>query len=207
MKYKELIEILDSYTSSILGKYPHRYITFDLSLKCNKNLLLMLQEDGYWRFAPNRSASLVGYHQIIAFYICAKDKPRGSGDHVEVHHMDGNTMNNLPSNLVYLSPNDHALCTKFQRRASKLSLKLFASIGKKNNRLFTLFNRQGKPIRNWARFILSVICATVYLSTKWNTKYWDKPITILKSFIKSIERTIRTLFIPLTYETCITSIR
>lgn len=197
MKHKELIEILDSYSSKLLGKYPHRYIVFDLTLKCNQNLLSMLWKDGYWEFAPSRSACLVGYHQIIAFYLCAKDKPNGSGDSVEVHHMDGNTMNNLPSNLVYLSPNDHALCTKYQRRASKLSLKMFARIGERNKRLYTPFNKQGKPIRNWAKFIMAIICATVYLSTQWNTKYWNKPLTILKSFVRTIDNAIRSLFTPL----------
>ena len=195
MIHKELIEILNSYSSSLLGKYPHRYITFDLNLKSNQTLRLMLEEDGYWNFAPLRSKCLVGYHQIVAFYLCAKDKLDGLGNFVEVHHVNGNTLDNSPNNLMYLSPNDHALCTKFQRRASKLSLKLFASIGKKGKRYPTPFNRQGKVIRNWAKFILNVICASVFLTTNWNTKYWDKPITILKSFVSLIERTVKSLFV------------
>ena len=200
MKHKELIQILDAYTSSLLGKYPHRYITFDLDLKANHCLYLMLLKDGYWKFAPSRSMHLVGYHQIVAFYMCAKDKPDGAGDLVEVHHVNGNTLDNSPTNLMYLSPNDHALCTKYQRRASKLSLKLFARIGEKGRRLATPFNKQGRPIRNWAKFMLAVICASVYLTTKWNTRYWDKPLTVVKSFIARIEKVIRSLFIPPLYE-------
>lgn len=193
MQYTELSAILDSYTSVLLGKYPHRYVMFDLTAPYNAALALMLLEDGYWDFAPNRSSRLVGAHQIIAFY-CTQHPAHG-GDAVEVHHVDGNTTNNHPSNLMYLSPGDHALVTKYQRRMGRLSLKVFSKVGK--DMVHTAFNRRGRPIKNWVRFIMTVIAMTVSRTQRWVQSFYDMAtqlaMTPIKGVVANIQRILRGL--------------
>jgi hypothetical protein len=189
MQYTELSAILDSYTSVLLGKYPHRYSCFDLTAPYNAALALMLLEDGYWDFAPNRSSRLVGAHQIIAFY-CTQH-PTTGGDAVEVHHINGNTTDNTPSNLMYLSPGDHALVTKYQRRMGRLSLKTFAKVGK--GMIHTAFNRRGRPIKNWARFIMTVIAMTVSRTQRWVQTFCDMATQTLMTPIKGAVAAIQRL--------------
>lgn len=193
MQFPDLQHILDSYSSTLLGKYPHRYLVFDLTSPNNHSLADMLLQDGYWDFAPSRSSRLVGYHQIVAFY-CRRHPPHG-GDSVEVHHIDGNTTNNLPHNLMYLSPGDHALVTKYQRRIGKLSVKSFHKVSK--GMQHTPFNRRGRPIHNWARFILVTIAITVRYTQGWVRSFTDlayhrllKPIL---GYINHIQKVLLSL--------------
>jgi hypothetical protein len=196
MLYSELQPILNSYTSVLLGKYPHRYLNFDLTAKYNATLRLMLLNDGYWDWAPGRSNQLVSYHQIVAFY-CTKH-PKTGGDSVQVHHIDGNTINNHPTNLMYLSPGDHALVTKYQRKLSKLNLKTFYRLH--SSMAHTTFNRRGKTIHNWGRFILSVIALTVSKTQTWCKTFLDNAssalMTPIKTLISNIQRTLRSYTQP-----------
>lgn len=96
--------------------------------------------------------------------------PAGSGDFLEVHHISGNTLGaaNHPNNLIYLSPQDHSLVSRFQRRIGRLKVKQFYKLEKNlpvQNR--TQYNRQGKLIRNWTKFIIGVICITCAKSWQW----------------------------------------
>ena len=168
MEYKELKSMLDSYSSFLLGKYPHKYQVFDMENKNNITLFEFIQQEGYWKFAPHRSKKLVYYHQIVNFFNKGKFMPAGSGDLLQVNHLDGNTMNNQPSNLVYMSAADHALCTKFQRKLSRIKLKMFYKL-EKNISLSerTQYNQRGKLIRNWAKWIIGVICVSCSLSHQW----------------------------------------
>ena len=189
MHYSELTAILDSYTQVLLGKYPHRYACFDLTAPYNQALALMLLEDGYWDFAPNRSSRLVGVHQIVAFY-CTQH-PTTGGDVHEVHHVDGNTTNNHPSNLAYLSPGDHALVTRYQRRMGCLSLKVFTKVAK--DMVHTQFNRRGRPIKNWVRFIMTMIALTVSSTQRWVQTFVDAATTALMTPIKGVVANIQRL--------------
>jgi hypothetical protein len=193
MDYTQLTAILDSYTSVLLGKYPHRYLCYDLTAPYNAALALMLLEDGYWDYAPHRSSRLVGAHQIIAFYCTAH--PAHGGDAVEVHHINGNTTDNRPSNLMYLSPGDHALVTKYQRHMGRLSLKVFSKVGK--GMLHTAFNRRGRPIKNWVRFIMTVIALTVSNTQRWVQSFCDMATQIamipIKGVVANIQRILRGL--------------
>lgn len=193
MQYIELQHILDSYSSRLLGKYPHRYIAFDLTSKNNAALADMLLTDGYWTWAPNRSSRLVSYHQIVAYY-CTRH-PATGGDLVEVHHIDGCTTNNHPSNLMYLTPGDHALVTKYQRRLGKLSLKTFAKVEK--DMVHTTFNRRGRAIKNWARFMLTAIALTVSKTQGWVRTFCDNAtyaaMAPIKGIIANLQRILRAL--------------
>lgn len=189
MDYAQLTAILDSYTSTLLGKYPHRYIMYDLTAPYNAALRLMLLEDGYWDFAPHRSTRLVGAHQIVAFYCTLH--PAIGGDLHEVHHINGNTTDNRPENLMYLSPGDHALVTKYQRRMGRLSLKTFAKVAK--DMVHTAFNRRGRPIKNWVRFIMMVIALTVSNTQRWVQSFCDMATQRLMTPIKGIVAAIQRL--------------
>ena len=170
MTWLELKEFLDSFSSHLLGKFPHKYDIFSLENKNNKLLLEWLQQEGYWTFAPHRSTKLIGYHQIVNFWFRGRFMPPGSGDFLETHHISGNTLgpSNHPNNLVYLTPQDHSLVSKFQRRLSKLKVKQFYKLEKHlplQNK--TQYNRQGKLIKNWTKFIIGVICITCSKSSQW----------------------------------------
>lgn len=189
MNYSELTAILNSYTQVLLGKYPHRYACFDLTAPYNHALADMLLGDGYWDFAPHRSTRLVGVHQIVAFY-CTHHHQQG-GDLHEVHHINGNTCNNHPSNLMYLSPGDHALVTRYQRRMGRLSLKTFAKVAK--DMVHTQFNRRGRPIKNWVRFIMTVIALTVSNTQRWVQTFVDAATTALMTPIKGVVANIQRI--------------
>lgn len=195
MQYTELLSILDSFSSTLLGKYPHRYLAFDLTHRNNSPLADMLLTDGYWDFAPTRSSRLIGAHQIIAFYFLPKPSHASSGADVEVHHINGNTTDNTPDNLMFLTPGDHALVTKFQRRLAKLSLKTFTKVHLAM--VHTPFNRRGKPIHNWARFMLVTIALTVTKTQGWVRTFSDnathKLMPPIKSLIANIHRLLRSL--------------
>jgi hypothetical protein len=187
MLYSELQSILDSFTSTSLGKYPHRYIFFDLNAKYNASLRELLHTDGYWDWAPARSKVLVSAHQLVAFY--CTPHPATGGDFVEVHHINGNSTDNRPSNLIYLTPADHALVTKHQRHYSKLSLKLFSKIQDGLPRYS--FNRRGARVRSWAHFILMVIALTVSKTLTWVHAYSPVKHPLPKGRSHAAQRSIK----------------
>jgi len=190
MDYPELKAVLDSYSSHALGKYPHRYLVFDLRSRCNSGLKEFLEKAGYWEFSPNRSRRLVGYHCIVAFFFCRKRTPNGVGDQVEVHHISGNTMDNRPQNLVYLSPRDHSIVTKYQRKLTKLKVKQFVKLGQKlNPQECTSYNRQGRRIRCWGEFIVGIICLTVSRSNQWLKRTKTPVLDILRFVNRWLKRT------------------
>lgn len=195
-EYNELKSMLDSYSSFLSGSYPHRYICYDMENKNNKTLVDFLYQAGYWKFAPNRSKKLVYFHQIINFFNRGQFMPAGSGDLLECQHLDGNTMNNKPSNLIYMSKADHALCTKFQRKLSRIKLKQFYKL-EKNIRLDerTKFNQRGKLIRNWTKWIIGVICVSCSLSHQWvsYTVQNLKKLPPIIDIVKYIERYLKKI--------------
>lgn len=193
MNYIQLKELLDSYHSFVVGKYPQRYLCFDMTHRNNKSLFSFLVENGFFNFCPNRSAKYVYYHQIVNFFDKGRFLPPGLGDNLETHHIDGNPMNNHPSNLVYMSPHDHHICTKFQRRLSKLNVRSFYKLQRSSSiHERTSFNRRGKLIRNWAKWLISIICLTCSKSYQWinyyqspNHKLPNLPLSSIISWIES----------------------
>lgn len=157
--YSQVCELLDSYSSFLTGKFPNRYRVYALS-KNNQSLFDWLSEIGYFAFV-GKITQIVGYHQIVAF-LFTKHKEH-LPQNTEVHHIDGNTMNNCPSNLMYLSEADHRLVTKHQRKATRIKLKKLAQLSHSK----TTVNRRGKLIHNWIQFILSVIAVTCVATATW----------------------------------------
>lgn len=154
--YSEIKDLLDACSSFVSGSFPHSYICFDITRKCNVVIKELLEESGYWEFAPYRSKKLVYAHQIMAFLFVSKKK-KYTGQELEVQHQDGNTRNNHPSNLIYLTSDDHVLVTKFQRKACSFKLKQF----NKYNGVKTSINSKGTKVVNWVKFILGVIAKCV----------------------------------------------
>jgi hypothetical protein len=196
MEYKELKSMLDSYSSFLSGAYPHRYICFDMANKNNKTLFEFLEKSGYWVFAPNRSKKYVYYHMIVNFFHKGRLLPAGSGDSLENNHLDGNTMNNNPSNLIYMSSADHSLCTKFQRKLSKIKLKHFYKLEKNMSTTErTQYNQRGKLIRNWTKWIIGVICVSCSLSHQWVSYAMEnlKKLPPIIDIVKYIEKYLKKI--------------
>jgi hypothetical protein len=154
--YSEIKYLLDASASFISGSFPHSYICFDVTRPCNIAIKELLDESGYWEFAPYRSKKIVMYHQIMAFLFVSKKK-KYNGQEVIVHHLSSNTRDNHPSNLVYLTEDDHVLVTKFQRKACTFKLRQFS----RYKGLRTSINSKGTKVVNWVKFILGVIAKTV----------------------------------------------
>jgi hypothetical protein len=104
---------------------------------------------------------------------------------------------------MYLTPGDHALVTKFQRRLAKLSLKTFAKVQK--DMLHTSFNRRGRAIKNWARFMLATIALTVSKTQTWVKTFCDNPtrqlLIPLKGLVDNVQRILKGLMTPLSSST------
>lgn len=184
MKHPELVELLESFSYSLWGNFPHCYKAYNLNLSNNKGLKDLLNEAGYWNCC-GRSKEIVYYHQIIAFFCL--EHPVQLGE-LEVHHINGNTLDNSPANLMYLSPEDHKLVTKYQRKLTKLKLKHFFKLSNKLISHRTPFNRRGKPIHNWARFILSIIVLSVVKTARWVDQYHSAGSLNIKEVVAFIRR-------------------
>jgi len=166
--YSEVKDLLDgcpSYLTNKNKKGHHKYKMFDLTRPANTCIKELLEEFGYWLFAPNRSKNLVSEHQVIAFLFVSPNKPMdgSAGEHV-THHLSGNTLDNRPSNLVYLTEEDHALVTRHQRKVCTFTIKSFYKVGGVLMGLRTSINKQGNKVKNWAKFIMGVIALTVAMT-------------------------------------------
>jgi hypothetical protein len=204
MTESQLKEYLNSFSSYYLGKYPHRYLVFDLNNKNNLGLKDFLSNEGYWLFNPNKSKHLVYFHQIAAFFSKGKYLPHEYGDFVEVHHINGNTHDNSWNNLIYLTPSEHHIVTKFQRKLSKIKLKFFFKLNH-SNILKSIYNKQNKLIKNWSKFIISIICSSVVKSNQWfnNLREHQNKLKPIKYIVSQINHFIKkfnpTLINPIVF--------
>jgi hypothetical protein len=196
--YSELKDLLDAspfFFATNKKNNNHKYKCFDLTRSVNAPIKDLLLEFGYWKFAPNRSHNLVYFHQIVAFFfVSPKKELNGKGDVLVIHHISGNTLDNSPNNLVYLTVEDHELVTKFQRKASTFKLNSFFKLGKSLKGARTYINRKGELVKNWARFILGVIALTVAKTYSFSGfKYVSAP-KLIKSVVGFAKRFVNRLF-------------
>ena len=103
----------------------------------------------------------------------------------EVHHLDGNTLNNHPSNLQYVPSEIHALITKYQRRVVKY-LKTFKE-GKMLD--FVIWNRKGKLVTRIEEFVAQILVRTLVKSAKRFPKFQ----VIVKQFAEWMFKIIKRL--------------
>lgn len=154
------------------GSGHHRYITF-FRKALNEALFSKLEDDGFFDFhISNDRRSVVGYHQVVAFYCCGGKEMLGkgytckSGSH-EVHHEDGDTLNNESGNLSYTPVQLHYILTMGQRRMSK-GFKHFRKVSRKLMKDLLVWSKKGQIITrvfDWLRSILTrtVIKTAAYL--------------------------------------------
>lgn len=162
-------QFLRNFKSHYVGKFPQKYRCYNLNLKQNQELKTQLQQAGFFDFHSSNNGQLVGEHQIVAFFHAGglHALRRGlkciQGEH-EVHHLDGNGLNNNPGNLQYLPVCIHQEITISQRRACRY-LKVWGvqSIKRFSLKLKGVFiwNRQGRLVMGLKDFIASVLERTL----------------------------------------------
>jgi hypothetical protein len=147
-----------------------RYIRI-LRNQRSEALFLALIEDGFFDFFCTNNGFGIYLHQLVCFYskggwqawhYLGITAPQGDYD---CHHINGNTLDNRPCNLVILSTYDHKIVTAHQRGAghSRVARHTFDP----NNSSPTLFNRQGRLIQNHEHFLANIIALTLYLTCEW----------------------------------------
>lgn len=185
-----MINNISQYKYIYSGKYPQRYKIFILNNKENINLKTQLTQDGFFDFYILNNGHVVSYHQIVAFYFCGgkealKRNMQAPSNLYEVHHIDGNTLNNNSTNLVIIPKILHLEITKAQRRINKY-IKVFSK--QCGNYLISslpiCFNTQGRLVFNKLKWLLKLFVRTVSMSF-----LFFKPLTI--SFTSSIKLWLR----------------
>lgn len=161
MKHKTLRDKLDACEIKYVGKYPHRYKI--LYRESNEELFDWLEGEDFFKFhASNKSKRIVYYHQVVAFFFCGGKEALRNGftcikDVQEIHHIDGDTMNNCISNLVYLTSEIHAVITKHQRALHKY-LRLFK---KGNLDQSIIWNRKGRRVTRVLDWLGQILIKTM----------------------------------------------
>lgn len=167
--FKEIGGLLSTYKFYWSGTFPHRYKAFDLTLGVNKALAKWLETEGFFRFhITNVKRRVVYYHQIIAFMFCGGKEALSNGftcsqHSQEIHHLDGNTSNNYPSNLIYLTSEVHSVITGHQRSLKKY-LKKFKK-GTLDNPP-SIWNRKGNRIIRWWDWVAMILIKTISSTAK-----------------------------------------
>jgi hypothetical protein len=161
--HKDLIEDI------LAGKYKRRYQedgrAFYLKVE-NQELFKQLESAGMLEFYTSNKGQIFQEAQIVCFLAwgvnALKNGYRIDGFKINVHHKDGNVQNSKPSNLVYLSADDHLLVSNYTDTLNKgQTQKAIDNYAGER----TPFNRQGKPIRNHHRFLAAIVIQTQAATT------------------------------------------
>lgn len=170
-----------------IGKFPHQYLVIQKN-EASLPIFEVLKDCGFFAFHVTNMGQIVSLHQIVAFFHCGglhalrRGKTCEKGKH-EVHHIDGNTMNNHSSNLVYLSVEAHNFITFHQRHLHKGVRK-----GVKKNSLQEasageLWNKAGREVVNILFYILKVFKLTLHKSALF---FIQRPLFSLKGWMTQI---------------------
>jgi hypothetical protein len=106
-------------------------------------------------------------------------------------------LDNRPRNLALLSTSDHKLVTMHQRGVSRR--RIAKHTFEANSDSHTLYNRQGKLIRNHAHFIANIIAMTLYYTNEWirNAKgYLKGSVEWLGCLVSRLQLGLDTSFLP-----------
>lgn len=198
LSYKELKNLLDAspfFYATNKKNNNHKYKAFDVTRSANYWIKELLLEYGYWKFAPSRSDKIVYYHQVVAFFFVSKNKKLdGNGSLLFIHHISGNTLDNSPNNLVYLTKEDHEIVTRFQRKACTFKLSSFFKLKEKAQGARTFINRKGELVKNWARFILGVIALTLAETYSFSGFKFVSPPSLIVSVVAFARRFVTRFF-------------
>lgn len=188
---------LSQYTHHYTGSHPHRYIAYDLSLPENQSLKSILVSHGFHLLHSTNNLHIVYKHQIIAFYNCggihaAKrgfSAPKGL---ISIHHINGNTFDNRPQNLVYLQDDLHNQITQSQRHVFKGLQVWKKSSSRKVSQLPPIWNKQGRLVKDVLNFILKYLTLTlVKTSQSFNLSISFKSI---KSWLHKLKKQLLSSF-------------
>lgn len=169
--------------------YRPRYIR--ILHKDAESLFRHLWSDNFFDFFCTNCGFAVYLHQIKCYYSCGGALAQERGytapkDKYECHHINGNTLDNSPKNLVMLSVDDHKEVTKRQRGLSRSKIKKHTT---PSAYFRTEFNRRGKPIRNHNHFLANIVAMTLFYTFEWLHGYRGR----VKDMVNWISRYINRL--------------
>lgn len=129
--------------------------------KDNKALFMVLERMKLFDFYVTNAGHMIGLSQVVAFidkgWKALANGFTAPGNEIEVHHMDGDPLNNKPSNLRYLSKQDHGIvsnCTNTD---------CFGNVVDCGS---TPFNDQGKAVKSGKHYLANVIKETLAAVSK-----------------------------------------
>jgi hypothetical protein len=166
--------ILDSCSFYYVGAYPHKYKA--VNLHSNKPLKQLLIDNGFFDFHTSNKGSLVYYHQVIAFFNCGGIHALKRGftcvkGVTEIHHLNGKTWDNSPSNLVYITEEGHNIITTHQRSFNKYIRRVKRS-SLLNYWNGVIWNTQGRRVTNFVDWLFFILGLTIALmANKLNKDY------------------------------------
>lgn len=184
-----------------LTSYFYQHIKPLLNRPVNKNgylfylqsqhsvLFKRLHRWGFFDFYITNSGWIVSEHQIVAFFLCGGYKAMLNGftcsqGEIEIHHINANTQDNRPDNLVYLSTTDHKV-------VSHLSHTSFLSTVRKV--LSTPFNKQGKSVADHFHYLSIILSKTLRLESvdslpNWSLDFYLTQKQKVTRFFQSLNR-------------------
>lgn len=136
---------------SVYNSTSKRRIIF-LHQKENLQLASALRATGFFSFQITNNGFMVGMSQLI-HYIYKGYKAFLNGfvnqhGFMEIHHLDGSTNNNHPSNLICIPVFIHRLCTKLQFRLGVFNKFKSFEIAPEDIESLIYWNEQGTIINN-----------------------------------------------------------
>lgn len=170
--------------------YRPRYIK--VLQKDAESLFRHLWSDKFFDFFYTNGGFAVYLHQIKCFYCSGGAKGHdwhgytAPMNRYECHHINGNTLDNRPDNLIMLSVDDHKEVTKRQRGLSRSRIKKHTTAPAYFR---TEFNRRGKPIRNHNHFLANIVAMTLFYTFEWLHGYRGR----IKDMVNWISRYINRL--------------
>lgn len=127
-----------------------------LERKHNPVLFLLLKEVGFFDFHATNSGRIIMRHQVVAYaykgyqaYLNGFQCLKGE---TEVHHLNSVPGDDRPENLVYTSPNDNLILAQTARSGY---------YGKVKNTSTTIFNSQGRAVKNPLHYLVNLIQETI----------------------------------------------
>jgi hypothetical protein len=191
------LNTLKKYTVCWLGKFPHKYRAYDLNYKNNIELKALLTKAGFFDFYIRNKGNVVYEHQIIAFFHCGGIHALKRGitcksNNVEIHHINGRTIDNNPENLIYLPVVLHAFITKAQRALGK-RLKTFRRFIEYNLieqlEYIPFWNKQGRIVIGKLDFVMYILTLTMVKSIKDNN--FNVNMNYLKAWANKVRQDIK----------------
>jgi hypothetical protein len=173
-KIELLVELLKEKLDK-KSKKPQRWVLRFTNSQgfAKESLLNLLTEIGLFQFYSKNNSKLLNVSQVV-YYLKSGWKAlengytAGKSSEVEIHHIDGDITNDSPHNLVALFSGDHYYVSACQNGTFRLE-DFFWQNSKATDQP-TLFNNQGRPIKNHAKFLQRIIAATLFNTQRWLEK-------------------------------------